>query len=70
MPSELIRHSNLDCGETNDLNREVSCDRSTLRTTEDPIAGLLSDFNVPSFGTAHFPDLDLGITDFDAAGLI
>jgi hypothetical protein len=38
---------------------------------DDPMAGLFSDLNVPTFDNADFVDLDLlGITDFDAAGLI
>ncbi|RGP81151.1 c6 transcription factor [Fusarium longipes] len=38
---------------------------------DDPMAGLFSDLNVPTFGNVVSVDLDLlGITDFDAAGLI
>ncbi|RFN54496.1 c6 transcription factor [Fusarium flagelliforme] len=39
--------------------------------SDDPTAGLFSDLNVLTFGNAEFDDLDLlGITDFDATGLI
>lgn len=38
---------------------------------DDPMAGLFSDLNTTTFDHPDFVDLDiLGITDFDAAGLI
>ncbi|UPK95844.1 hypothetical protein LCI18_006779 [Fusarium solani-melongenae] len=66
----MISHAATRAQEPGNLSSQVHGELMTS-VLDDPMAGLFSDLNVPTFDNADFVDLDLlGITDFDAAGLI
>jgi hypothetical protein len=66
----MIPHAGTRAQEPGPASGQIHSDLMTS-VSDDPMAGLFSDLNVLTFDNANFDDLDLlGITDFDAAGLI